>query len=170
MHETGDDLDRLQRLLDDSYARAGQHLRAIHTDAARIDARELVARMEGMKVAVVATVSLSGRPLTGPVDTFLYRGRLHFGTDHAAVRTRHLAHNDAVSATYVEGEGLVVTVHGRAVPVRHGQDSGYGQLLRSWYGGDLDWLGDNPTWAIEPERLFAADMTAHQTAQTEAPP
>jgi uncharacterized pyridoxamine 5'-phosphate oxidase family protein len=69
-----------------------------------------------MRVFVLATASRDGRPLTGPVDTYLVEGRLHFGTAPDAVRARHLASNPAVSATYVEGEGLVVTVHGRAVP------------------------------------------------------
>jgi hypothetical protein len=31
MHETRDDLVRLQNLLDDSYAKAGEHLRSIIT-------------------------------------------------------------------------------------------------------------------------------------------
>jgi hypothetical protein len=55
MHETNDDLTALQRLLDASYARAGEHLRMIwvydfdwdaeHPDApyARIDAATMLA-------------------------------------------------------------------------------------------------------------------------------
>lgn len=164
MHETDDDLARLQACLDQSYAAAGAHLASIHTDAVRLTAEQLVDRLTGMRVLVVATVSRDGRPFTGPVDSFLIGGRFHFGTDAGALRTRHLAANDAVSATYVEGEGLVVTVHGRAQPVEHGLDPTYGQVLRQNYGPfDVDrWMADNPAWAIEPDRVFAADMSVHQ--------
>lgn len=164
MRETPDDLRRLQGWLDDTYARAGGHLAAIHTDATRLTAEALAARLTGMRVLVVATVSRGGRPFTAPVDAFLVGGRFHFGTSAEALRTRHLGVNDAVSATYVEGEGLVVTVHGRAVAADHGRDTAYGQVLREHYGEqDTEELfAGNPAWAIEPDRLLAADMTVHQ--------
>lgn len=54
MYETPEDLQRLQALLDDSYARAGDHLRTIHTDEARSSADDVVARLDGMRVFVVA--------------------------------------------------------------------------------------------------------------------
>ncbi len=166
MHETPEDLAWLQQVLDDSYARAGDHLREIHTDAARLTAEALVARTEGMRVFVVATVSADGRPFTGPVDAFLYRGRVHFGTSPAAVRARHLAREPAVSATLVEGEALVVTVHGRA---RHldlrGADADFAAVTRAHYGSGWDeWEGAPPAYAIEPVRMFAADMTVHVTS------
>lgn len=163
MYETTEDLAWLQRLLDDSYARAGTHLRDIHTAPARITAEDLVVRMTGMRVAVVATVSRDGRPFTGPVDSFFYRGRLHFGTSPQALRARHLAASPAISATYVEGEVLVVTVHGRARQLDlRGADAGFAQLTRDHYGeGWDDWEGTPPAWAIEPTRMFAADMRVH---------
>lgn len=160
MYETPDDLRRLQALLDDSYARAGAHLRTIHTDDVRLTAPELTTRVRGMRVFVLATVSPSGRPFTGPVDTYLVNGRLHFGTSPDAVRARHLAGSTVVSATYVEGEGLVVTVHGRAVPVRATSGTPFGEAITSHHGG-LAVYGAAPAWAIEPDRMFAADMTLH---------
>ncbi len=41
MHETPEDLDRLQRLLDDSYAVAGEHLVEVITTERRLDAPAL---------------------------------------------------------------------------------------------------------------------------------
>lgn len=163
MRETPEDLRRLQRLLDDSYSRAGEHLRAIHTAEARLTAEEVVRRLTGMRVFVLATVSRAGRPLTGPVDTYLAAGRLHFGTSPDAVRARHLAANPAVSATYVEGEGLVVTVHGRVVPAEATPGSPFGEAIRDHHG-DLGVYEEAPSWAIEPDRMFAADMAVHGTA------
>ncbi|MEX2487439.1 MAG: pyridoxamine 5'-phosphate oxidase family protein [Nitriliruptoraceae bacterium] len=83
----------------------------MHTQAARLDATELVERLTGMNIFVVATVSFDGRVFTGPVDGFLFHGQVHFGTSPAAVRTRHLQRHPTISATHVRGEELVVTVH-----------------------------------------------------------
>jgi hypothetical protein len=163
MHETHDDLDDLQTLLDRSYAAAGSHLRDIHTPQARVDARQLVESLSGMNVFVVATVSAEGRVFTGPVDGFLFRGRVHFGSSPVAVRTRHLQRRPTISATHVRGEGLVVTVHGRARPLDlRGDDADFAALTREHYGTGWDeWDGPPAAWAIEPHRMLAADMSVH---------
>lgn len=163
MRERTEDIRRLQSLLDASYASAGPHLRAVHTDEARISARELVETYTAMQVMVVATVSGDGRPFTGPVDSFLYRGSFHFGTSPQAVRAHHLNTNPEVSGTHVRGEGLVVVVHGRVRALRlTDEDAGFTELTREHYGTGWDEWGDVAAWAIEARRLFAADMTVHQ--------
>jgi len=169
MHETADDLDWLQQLLDDSYTRAGDHLNSIHSDAARLTAADLVARLDRMQVFVVATVSSDGRPLTGPVDAFFYRGRVHFGTAPQALRARHLRRSDGVSATHVRGEALVVTVHGRAKPLEVSADSGFLEVLRDYYGAGWweDFGAGSPYFRIEPDRMFAADMSVYQQGSNE---
>lgn len=165
VHETPTDLEWLQRLLDDSYTRAGAHLTGIHTGPVRITAADLVTRMPGMQVFVVATVSADGRPFTGPVDAFLYRGRVHFGTSPDALRARHLRRSPAVSATHVRGEELVVTVHGRAVAHDPASDSGFATMLRDFYGPGWDAAHTGaPYFRIDPDRMFAADMSVHTQA------
>lgn len=163
MRETDDDMARLQQLLDDTYARAGGHLKEIHTDYARLTAAELVARYTGMKVAVVATVSADGRPFTAPVDSFLYRGEVCFGTAQTALRARHLAANPAVSATWVDGESDVVTVHGTVrVLDLAGADAGFDDVTREHYGTAWgDWPDAPAVYAIVADRMFAADMSRH---------
>ena len=59
---------RLQALLDRSYASAGSHLLAIHTPERRLSAEQICARLTGMRLLALATVSADGRPLVGPVD------------------------------------------------------------------------------------------------------
>jgi hypothetical protein len=159
--ETPEEVERLQALLDASYGRAGGHLRAVHAGRVRLRAEEVVERLDGMRVFVLATVTSDGRPLTGPVDTYLVGGRLHLGTDPYAVRARHLTQRPAASATYVEGEGLVVTVHGRAAPVDVGPGSRFGEVVRAHHGEGSPYDGAS-NWVIEPERMFAADMTVLQ--------
>jgi hypothetical protein len=163
MYETAEDLVWLQELLDRSYTTAGQHLRDIHTRKARVDVADVVERLDGMNIFVIATVSSDGRTFTGPVDAFLFRGRVHFGTSPVALRARHLMARPTISATHVRGEELVVTVHGRARLLDlKGADADFAAVTREHYGTGWDeWDGAPVAWAIEPDRMFAADMSVH---------
>lgn len=168
MRETEDDLAALQDVLDRSYREAGKHLTAIHSEARRMTARQVVDRLQGMRLLVLATVTADGRPLTGPVDGIFHRGSFCFGTDPDAVRARHLRRNPAVSATHLPSEDWAVTVHGRAVPVDVGPKDPAG--LRSVlldvyvprYGEKWEeFIDSGPVcYRIEPTRMFAIDVTA----------
>jgi len=163
MRETDEDLARVQALLDDTYARAGAHLRDIHQSRTRVDPARLARELDGMRVLVLATVTADGRPLTGPVDGWFYRGRWHFGTSPAAVRAGHLAHRPAVSATYVDGERFVCTVHGtaRAIDLASYDGGGFADVLSAFYGAEwMDAVAEGaPFWAIDADRLLAADVS-----------
>lgn len=164
VQETPDDIVRLQRRLDESYAAAGPHLASIHTASFRLTAQGLVDQLPGMQVFVVATTTSDGRPRTGPVDCFLYRGCFRFGTATTSVRARHLARSPAISATHVRGEGLVVTAHGMAELLDlEGRDADFREFLRRHYGTDhFDrHLANEPYYRIVAEHLFAADMSIH---------
>ena len=117
MHETPEDIAALQELLDRSYERAGAHLRSITTPERRVSAEDLVERLTGMCLLVLATVSADCRPIAGPLDGIFYRGAFHFGTAPNSVRYRHLLARPQVSATHLPREEFAVNVHGRAVPV-----------------------------------------------------
>ncbi len=114
MLETPQEMDRLQQLLDRSAAAAGPHLRGIITGERRLSAARVCQTLLGMRLLVVATVTADGRPLTGPVDGYFLHGSFYFSSGRDSVRMRHLAARPAVSATYLPGESLAVTVHGRA--------------------------------------------------------
>ncbi|HEX3706296.1 MAG TPA: pyridoxamine 5'-phosphate oxidase family protein [Mycobacteriales bacterium] len=114
MYETADELDALQRLLDDSAAGGGPHLSSIITAERRLTATELCARMTGLRLLAVATVTADGRPLVGPVDGYLIHGSWYFSSGRTSVRMRHLQTRPAVSATHLPDESLAVSVHGRA--------------------------------------------------------
>lgn len=161
MHEDDDDLIRLQAELDRSYEGAGEHLVSIHSGA-RLTAEELVEELVGMKILVVATASADGRPLSGPVDAFFVRGRWRFGTSVEALRHRHLVRRPALSVTYVQGESVVVTAHGIAKPVDVAADEVFQDVLGDKYGEDIEMFLTSPYWEVFPDRLFAADMRAHQ--------
>lgn len=117
MHETADDLQALQALIDASYAAAGPHLLAIHEPERRLSAEQLSQRLTGMRLLALATVTRDCRPIVGPVDGIFFRGAFYFGSAANSVRFRHIRTRPQVSATHLPGEELAVTVHGRAVPI-----------------------------------------------------
>jgi Pyridoxamine 5'-phosphate oxidase len=167
MHETADDLASLQALLDRSYASAGAHLLRIHTPDRRLTAEQVADRLSGMCLLALATVTADGRPVVGPVDGIFYRGAFHFGSAPDSVRFRHIASRPHVSATYLPGEELAVTVHGRAQPVDIGKggDTGFRQTLLDIYvprygpQWEDEFLDTGPVYArIEAERMFTFHM------------
>jgi hypothetical protein len=114
MLETPEEVDGLQQLLDRSAGAAGPHLRGIITADRRLSAVQVCQLMQGLRLLVVATVTADGRPLAGPVDGYLLHGSLYFSSGRDSVRMRHLAVRPGVSATYLPGENLALTVHGQA--------------------------------------------------------
>ena len=158
MYETPDDLRALQELLDRSYERAGPHLRSITTPERRLGAEQLVERLTGMCLLVVATVTADGRPIAGPLDGIFYRGAFHFGTAPNSVRYRHLLARPHVSATHLPREEFAVNVHGRAAPVEIA--GGFRETLLEVYvpryGADWEqFLDSGPVYMrIDADRMF----------------
>jgi hypothetical protein len=167
MHETPDELHRLQHLLDASAAGAGAHLRSISTEDRRLNAASLCERLQGMCLLALATATADGRPLVGPVDGYFLHGTFFFSSARNSVRMRHLAVRPAVSATYLPGEELAVTMHGRA-KLFDLLDSAHGELRAAMLDFYLpkqgpafeSWLeNEDPLGArITPEKLFTFRM------------
>lgn len=161
MHETRAEIAQLQKLLDDGYARAGEHLRSIIEPSRRLSAEDVCRELQGMVLLALATVSAKCEPLVGPVDGFFYKGRFWFGSGENSVRFRHIRQRPRVSATHFRGEEIVVTVHGDAheIDKASGKYDGFRDLLRDTYGGDWDNWGfweSAPYAFIEPRAMFAA--------------
>lgn len=163
MHETSEDLARLQATLDRSYEAAGTHLKEVITPERRLSAEQLSERLEGMCLLVLATVTADGRPINGPVDGFFYRGEWYFGSSNSSLRFRHIRRRPQVSATYMPGEELSVTTHGRAVEtdVATHDEGGLRRTLLDYYaerfGEGATAIFDDPGVAyarIEAERMF----------------
>jgi len=80
VHESAADIAALDELLQRSYATAGAHLLSIHTPERRLSADQVAARLTGMCLLALATVTGDNRPIVGPVDGIFYRGAFHFGS------------------------------------------------------------------------------------------
>src|SRR3989304_725062 len=131
MLETEEQIAELQAILNRTFERAGVHTLSIIRPERRLNARQLVKYLEGMKHIVVGTVTSKGEPRVAPVDGQFLRGGFYFGTDVRAFRIRHLRRNPAISACQMVGAELGIVVHGRGV--RFGQDDAEGEELRGHY-------------------------------------
>jgi hypothetical protein len=166
MHETPDDLVRLQATLDRSYERAGPHLLEIITPERRLTAQQLVDRLHGMCLLVLATATADGRPINGPVDGIFYRGDWYFGSSPESVRFRHVRQRPWVSATHMPAESFSTTTHGIAtqIDVAAPEAAGFRRALLEvyvpLYGADWErFIDSGPVYArIEAQRMFTFHM------------
>ena len=157
MNETPDELDALQRLIDESVGSSGAHLTNIITGARRLSAGQLVAALTGMKVIVVATVTATGEPRTSCADGHFLHGTWIFGTDAGAHKARHLRVRPALSVTYADGERMALFTHGYGELIAM-QDpdfkeldehfiAHYGSSPREWSAAPV-FIRVRPTWMI----------------------
>jgi hypothetical protein len=163
VHETPQEIEQLQRLLDASAAQAGPHLRSIITEERRLGAGELCATLKGLCLLVVATTTGDGRPIAGPVDGFFLHGCFYFSSGRDSVRMRHLRARPWISASYVPREQLAVNAHGRAdlFPMSDSRGADLRQAMLDHYlpkqGPEFErWLENEDPMAarIEAAKIF----------------
>ena len=171
MRETSEDMVCLQALLDRSYESAGAHLREVITPERRLTAEQLAERLQGMCLLTLATVTADGRPINGPVDGFFYRGEWYFGSSHESLRFRHIRRRPQVRATYLPGEEISVTTHGRAVEIdaRTHDDGGFAEVVIDYYSarfaGAEAMLESSAYARIEAERMFTFHLDPAEAAE-----
>ena len=157
VRESNVDIERLQDILDQSYQASGGHLRTIITPERRLTALDLVERLPGMRLLVLATVTPQGVPLTSAVDGIFYRGEFWFGSAPDSLKLRQIAETAEVSVTHLPGEELSVTVHGTAhlVDLEDPIHAGFRDVAVEIYGESWNDWGDGARYArIAPRRMF----------------
>jgi hypothetical protein len=165
MHETSADLAALQRILEESYAAAGEHLRSVFPSDRRLSATELCRLLPGTFQLDLAAVTGGGRPLVAPVDGVFFRAKIWFGFPPGSTRGRLLRARPSVSATHTKKGSLCVIAHGtgREVAPRDPEYAAYEDYLREVYGPVLDLSrarykhrqGFEYNAYVEPAKLFA---------------
>ena len=167
VRETAEEIEALQRLLDASANNAGPHLRDIMTDDRRLSAVDVCRELQGMRLLALATATTDGRPLVGPVDGYFIHGAFFFSSGKDSVRMRHIAARPFVSATYLPGEHLAITVHGRAeiFEISDPQRPELRQAMLDHYlplqgPAFEEWLneGDSLGARIEADKMFTFSM------------
>jgi hypothetical protein len=161
VHETPDDLERLQGLLDRSRAQAGAHLKGIFEGTGMyrpISADDLAARLTGVRHVALATVTARGEPRVAPTDGLFFRGMFHVGLPGNSFRLRHMKARPAVSATHFVGEEIAVWMHGRAELMQQGHpdfDGVDAYWAENYRSSATSWGPDIYYVRLEPERMFA---------------
>jgi hypothetical protein len=158
LRETAADLERLQGILDRSVERASPFLRrSFEMPELSLSAAELAARLEGMVVVSLATVTAKAEPRVAPIDAVFLRGRFYIPTVAQAARAQHLARRPGVSVTYYEGRSLAVIVHGQAGRVGPGEEP-FAEVeeIRIAAGGEpiAGWSGDPIFLRVEPDVIY----------------
>jgi hypothetical protein len=158
VRETAADLEELQALLDQSVEKASPFLRrSFEMPERSLSAAELAARLEGLVVVALATVTAKGEPRVAPIDAVFFRGRFYVPTVVQAARAKHLAARPGVSVTYHEGRSLAVIVHGRAGTVAPDEEP-FEEIerIRLAEGGQsiLEWSGDPIFLRVAPDVIY----------------
>jgi hypothetical protein len=158
VHETPEDLDRLQELIDRSIEQASPFFRrSFQMPEHSLSAAQLTGHLQGSLTVALATVTARGEPRVAPIDSLFIHGRFHVPTVAESVRARHLARRPGASVTYFEGIDLAVIAHGEARIVSEDQDE-FEQLdevqLAAGNQSPREWTGTAVYLAIEPQSLF----------------
>jgi hypothetical protein len=167
VHETPEDLDRLQSLLDASAGRASEHLTSIVTPERRLTAPQVCSVLTGMCTLALSTVTAHGEPRVSGVDGHFLRGRWLFTTSGTAVKVRHLRARPSCSVAHLRGDDLGVFVHGRTVLMGSAEAPAWVEehlvahygLSPSTLGPDIVYAWVDPSWmvayAFDPSKVLS---------------
>lgn len=115
MHETPDDLEQLQELLNSSIERSGAFLRSsFQMPEHSLSAQQLATYLQGIQTVAFATVTATGQPRVAPIGSIFHRAEFYIPTVTTAIRSRHVLRRPAVSLTHYQGNDLAIIVHGQA--------------------------------------------------------
>lgn len=158
MLETADDLERLQRLLDESIERAAPFLRSsFQMPECSLSAEELAARLEGPLTVALATVTAGGEPRVAPINALFVRTAFYVPTLAEAARARHLARWPAASLTYFEAMDLAVIAHGHVAIIAE-RDAAFAELDATQVAlgcpSPSAWSGHGVYLKLEPSSLY----------------
>jgi pyridoxine/pyridoxamine 5'-phosphate oxidase len=158
MRETAGDLERLQRLIDESARRASRFLRnSFQIPERSLDAGSLAARLDGPLTVALATVTARGEPRASPINAFFLKAEFCVPTVAESARARHLASRPAASLTYFKGTSLAVIAHGnvKIIPAGHPEFEALDETqMALGRQSPREWQGRAVYLQLEPSRLY----------------
>jgi hypothetical protein len=171
VHETPEDIDRLQGLLDESIQKAGAFLRSsFQMPEKSLSARQLVTCLTGVPTVAFATVTSASEPRVAPIGSVFYRAEFYIPTVTSAIRSRHVRRQPAVSLTHYQGNDLAIIVHGRA-ELLTGDDPAFDTLEtlhRSLLGDSVNDWGEGAFIRVDADRIFTFARYPEQFPESQA--
>jgi len=158
MRETAEQLATLQRLLDDSFATASEHLTSIMTPERRLTGDALVEQLPSPAVLNIATVTARGEPRISAVDGHFIHGHWYFTTAANSPKARQLVARPAISASYTPRDGYGVFCHGRAMLLDGEQRQMLWEHFLATYNADPEDWGSIGYFRIDAQWLVAFDF------------
>ena len=158
MLETDAELAELQSLFDAHLARANPHMTGIVKPERRLNARQVVRHLVGVKHVAFATVSSRGEPRVSPLDTLFIHGRYTLSTGGGTTRVKHLRRNPACSAVHMEGDRIAVVANGSVewIPREHPDHDEIHRIWSETYESDPYSWGDGVVFfRIQPRSMWA---------------
>jgi uncharacterized pyridoxamine 5'-phosphate oxidase family protein len=158
VHETAEEIARLQELMDATVARQNQHFANIVKPERRLDARQVVTYLHGLRHVAFATVNERGEPRVAPLDAHFVHGRFTLGTGRRSARWRNLERNSTCGAAHYVGDDVAVVVHGRAEELtrEHPDHREVHAVWTAFYESDpYSWGDDVVLFRIEPTAMWA---------------
>ena len=158
MRETDPDIQRLQRLMDDTLAHAGRHMTGIVAPEKRLRASQLVRYLDGIQYVAFGSVTPAGEPRVSPLDTLFVRGRFTMSTDASTERIANLRNNPACSLVHMVGDAIAIVVHGTVqwIPRDHPDHDEIHSIWTTAYGSDpYGWGDEIVLFRAEPAAMWA---------------
>lgn len=130
---------------------------SIVTADRRLNARQVVRHLTGVKHVAFATVTSHGEPRVSPLDSLFIHGRFTLSTGGKATRLKHLRRRPACSAVHMDADRVAVAVNGSVewVPREHPE---HDELHRTWsetYESDpYSWGDEIVLFRIEPRSMW----------------
>jgi pyridoxamine 5'-phosphate oxidase-like protein len=163
VHETEEEIRALQEVMDATMARANPHHVEIVKPERRLDARQVVTYLQGLRHVAFGTVNAAGEPRVAPLDGHFVRGRFTLSTGRRSARWRNLERNPACSAAHYVGDDVAVVVNGRAEELTrdHPDHDFVHRIWAAHYESDpYSWGADVVLFRVVPESMWAYAATA----------
>jgi hypothetical protein len=156
MFETKAELRELQRLLDDSFARA-EGIRYSGFEASQRLSASQLSGFQGIRLVACATVNSKGEPRAAPRSAAFLHGKFYLATNSGSTMVRRLSLRPALGFTYFENH-LLIMGHATVTPLREGTP-GFKERRPEWVeafqGGKDSIDGTDMLLRVDPTHVVA---------------
>ena len=139
MYETEAELSELEKLVERSKFKSGDHLSSLFGQGEWLSGEQVAHHLQGIGNVALATVNSKMEPRVAPLEAVLFHGRFYIAVQSDSTRVRHLTKTPVASLTYTRDDDVLITVNGDTTFVHKGEPD-FAGLDAEWskkYGGSV---------------------------------